>query len=371
MGRGAGVRAVGPEAVQVDFRWKGERCRERLRLKPTPANLKWAAGLKARIEHEIATGQFVYAHHFPDSPRAAQSAGARLSHALAGYINGIAKAVQPETVREYRQHADTLVEGIGDPHLSNLTRAQVRNWVASSPLSKKRIDNILIPLRGCLSQGIEDGLLSKNVLDGFTVERNGMGRRAEIDPFTPDEIEALGQASNGDLWTFWAWTGLRSGEVIGLRWGDVDRDGAAVRVQRAVRLGREKAPKTQAGTRSLALLLPARECIESRRIREPAGGDPVWTNPNTGSDWHEAKALARAFRKACSEANVRYRYVYQLRHSFASRALSSGENPLWVAKYMGHTNVAQIFRHYGKWIPASDPLAGSRMLPSPPKSKAA
>ena len=87
-------------------------------------------------------------------------------------------------------------------------------------------------------------------------------------------------------------------------------------------------------------------------------------NPNTGRDWHEAKALARAFRRACEEAGVRYRYAYQLRHSFASRALSSGENPLWVASYMGHTNVSQIFEHYGRWIPSSDPLAGSRMVGS-------
>jgi integrase len=345
----------------VDFRWKGERCRERLRLKPTPANLKWAAGLKARIEHEIATGTFEYARHFPDSPRAAASVGARLGMALGAYIDSLARSVEPETVREYRQSADTLVAGIGDKHLANLTRADVRNWVAGSPLSKKRIDNILIPLRGCLAQGIEDGLLAKNVLDGFTVERVDSVKR-EIDPFDPDEIEALGQASNGDLWTFWAWSGLRSGEIIGLRWDDVDSDCSSLRVRRSIRLGREKAPKTAAGTRRLALLLPAREQLQLRRTAAVGDADPVWRNPNTGNGWHEAKALARAFRKACKEAGVRYRYVYQLRHSFASRALSSGENPLWVARYMGHTDVGMVQRHYGKWIPSVDPLAGSRML---------
>jgi integrase len=91
-------------------------------------------------------------------------------------------------------------------------------------------------------------------------------------------------------------------------------------------------------------------------------GNPIWVNPRTGKDWHEAKALARAFRKACKEAGVRYRYVYQLRHSFASRALSAGENPLWVARYMGHTDVGMVTRHYGKWIPSVDPQAGQRML---------
>jgi integrase len=251
------------------------------------------------------------------------------------------------------------VEGVGDKFVSSLTRADIRNWIAKSPLSKKRLDNLLIPLRGALAQAVDDGILTKNPLAGFKFKRVGSVKR-DIDPFTPAEIEALGQVSNGDLWTFWAWTGLRSGEVIGLQWEDVDPDNARIHVRRAVRLGRQKAPKTDAGQRTLVLIPPAKSALPDRGDSE----HPVWRNPNTGADWHEAKALARAFRKACSEAAVRYRYVYQLRHSFASRALSSGENVLWVAKYMGHTDVGMVQRHYGKWIPSADPLAGSRMLQS-------
>jgi integrase len=357
MGRGTGVRWVGPEAVQIDFRWKGERCRERLRLRKTAANDRFARNLKARIEHEIAIGTFNYAAHFPESPRARTSGHARLGSYLSAFVSSLANTVEPETLREYRQCADSLVEGVGDKELHNLTRADVRKWIAESPLSKKRLDNILIPLRGALAQAVDDGILTKNPLHGFKFKRIDNVKR-DIDPFTPEEVEALGQVSSGDLWTFWAWTGLRSGEVIGLRWGDVDPDGAHIHVRRAVRLGRDKHPKTEAGKRSLSLLGPAAGALPRR-----CDGD-VWTNPNTGRGWHEAKALNRAFRKACSEAGVRYRYVYQLRHSFASRALSSGENPLWVARYMGHTDVGMVQRHYGKWIPSVDPLAGSRMVQS-------
>jgi integrase len=353
------VRWVGPEAVQIDFRWKGERCRERLRLRKTAANDRFARNLKARIEHEIAVGTFNYAAHFPESPRSRTSGHVRLGSYLSAFVSSLANSVEPETAREYRQCADSLVEGIGDKELRNLTRADVRKWIAESPLSKKRLDNILIPLRGALAQAVDDGILTKNPLHGFKFKRTGNARR-DIDPFTPEEVEALGQVSN--LWTFWAWTGLRSGEVIGLQWGDVASDGASITVRRAVRLGREKSPKTEAGKRTLQLLYPAREALPSERLGAPDG--PVFRNPNTGSGWHEAKALARAFRKACGEAGVRYRYVYQLRHSFASRALSSGENVLWVAKYMGHTDVGMVQRHYGKWIPSADPLAGSRMLQS-------
>ena len=55
MGRGPGVRATSASSIQIDFRYKGKRCRERISLPPTPANLKYAKRLKAAIEHEIAT----------------------------------------------------------------------------------------------------------------------------------------------------------------------------------------------------------------------------------------------------------------------------------------------------------------------------
>lgn len=76
MGRGPGVRAASASSIQVDFRYQGVRCREKLSLPPTPKNLRYAARLKARIEHEIALGQFDYAQHFPASPRAKKLARA-------------------------------------------------------------------------------------------------------------------------------------------------------------------------------------------------------------------------------------------------------------------------------------------------------
>jgi integrase len=368
MGRGTGVRWVGPEAVQIDFRWKGERCRERLRLRKTAANDRFARNLKARVEHEIATGTFDYARHFPESGRARLHGTVyRLATALSDYCDGLANTVEPETLREYRQCADSLVEGVGNKDLHNLTRADIRNWIAKSPLSKKRLDNLLIPLRGALAQAVDDGILTKNPLAGFKYKRVGSPKK-DIDPFTPEEVERLAGVVSGNLWAFWAWTGLRSGEIIGLQWGDVDDGRERITVRRAVRLGRSKEPKTEAGRRVLDLLGPASECLS--RIRKGAESPWVFTNPNTGRGWHEAKALNRAFQRACKEAGVRYRYVYQLRHSFASRALSSGENPLWVARYMGHTDIGMVQRHYGKWIPSADPLAGTRMVGSQP-SKAA
>lgn len=57
---------------------------------------------------------------------------------------------------------------------------------------------------------------------------------------------------------------------------------------------------------------------------------------------------------------MRYRYVYQMRHTFASMMLTAGENPNWVATHMGHCNLAMIHKNYGRWIPANDTGAGAK-----------
>lgn len=52
------------------------------------------------------------------------------------------------------------------------------------------------------------------------------------------------------------------------------------------------------------------------------------------------------------------RYPYQTRHTYASMMLSAGENPMWVAQQMGHSDWAMIRRVYGRWMPDENDLSG-------------
>ena len=69
-----GIRTGSDSTIEIDFRFRGERCRERLKLEPTPANLKRAAQHRAAILHAIELGEFDYATTFPGSKNAARFA---------------------------------------------------------------------------------------------------------------------------------------------------------------------------------------------------------------------------------------------------------------------------------------------------------
>src|SRR4051812_30657990 len=140
MGRGPGVRTASKSSLQIDFRYKGVRCRERISLPPTPANRKYVQRLKATIEHEIATGTFDYAKHFPDSRRAKllrHGSGTDIRTALLAYVDTLANQLQPETVDEYRHDAEIVADGLNGETLGSITRAKVRAWLATRNLSKK------------------------------------------------------------------------------------------------------------------------------------------------------------------------------------------------------------------------------------------
>lgn len=370
MGRGPGVRGVGEESIQIDFQYYG-RCREWVRLAPTKANLKYCRAWKRRIEEEITLGTFEYGKHFPDSKNAKRFAKGQLlsDYIRDTYLPAVKPTVQPETVTEYTNDAETVCKALEDPRLHMLTTAMFRTWVSKQALSKSRIDSLLRPIRGALKMAVVDELIAKDPLAGFVVKRAETAEKEDdvIDPFKPKEVAKLAADENGDLWQFWAYTGPRSGEIIGLQHGDVADDFSSITIKRAVRRGRVKPTKTKAGVRTIQLLAPAQEAL--RRVAatwgerwkvEPTA--PIFRNPNTGGWWHEAKALNRAFGRACKRCSVRRRYVYQLRHTFATWCLSAGENPKWIQVTMGHATLEELFDTYGKWMDDMNRAAGSKML---------
>lgn len=350
MGRGPGVRGIG-RSIQIDFRYKGVRCRERLRLEPNAKNLRYAKNLKARIEHEISVGAFDYAAFFPKSRRGVVCS-TRLRDCLLRFLDRV--RVSPETLDEYTDSVDQVPAWLAEKSIHEITQADIEGWLDGLDVSRKRINNLLIPIRGAFRKAHRDGEIKQNPLIGLRTQARKT--ETEIDPFSKEEVDSLSGVYCGPLWMFWAWTGLRSGELAGLEWRDLDRQARSIAVRRSVRSGREKGPKTRAGSRVVRLLDPA------WRVLGTGDEGPVFRNPVSGGRFDTDRQLREAFRRACAESGVRYRYPYQLRHTFASWALSSGENPMWVARQMGHKDVSMVLRVYGRYIPEMDPLAGTRMV---------
>jgi integrase len=178
-----------------------------------------------------------------------------------------------------------------------------------------------------------------------------------------DEIEALLRAVDLDdeygstdraLYAVAAKCGLRQGELLALRWRDIDWTAERLRVRASFDRKEDKAPKTKAGRRSLPL--PRSVAVElerhSRATAYDGPDDRVFCNPATGGPLDHSK-LSRRFRAALKAAALRPIRFHDLRHSYGTRLAAAGVDLVKIKTWMGHKdiNTTMIYAHYA---PAED-----------------
>jgi integrase len=137
--------------------------------------------------------------------------------------------------------------------------------------------------------------------------------------------------------------------LIALTWDKVDWANETIKVDQSYVAGELKPPKTLAGNRVHEL--HPRALLALQYQKKINYDDLIFPNPKTGLKWKSDEPIRKnLWTPALLRAGVEYRYPYQTRHTYASHRLSNGDNPLWVAKQMGHEDWGMIRKTYGKWM---------------------
>lgn len=362
-----GVRPRG-NSIVLSFQYKDVQCRETIRKEPTKSNLRAVERLRREILDKVADGTFRYAEYFPDSPRRSLDGRGFIVNTgdyMLKWLESSKSTLATSTWVNFKKIVTgDLIPSFGDIPLADLKRRHIKEWASEQTASNKTIKNKLSVLRTVLHGAIEDELIDLNPLHSWTPK---LGREAKIDhvdPLNPDEqrriLERLdGQARN--LIQFAFWSGLRTSELVALRWGDWDDEAGVIYVRRAkTQKANEAEPtKTAAGQRAVKLLPMALEALRGQEEHTYLLRGEIFHNPRTNEPWTGDQAIRKTvWVPALERARVKYRNPYQTRHTYASMMLSAGESPMWVASQMGHKDWTMIARVYGKWIPDADPMAG-------------
>ncbi len=221
MGRGGkGWRRASATSYEITFTYRGQRCRERIALKPSSANDRSIDRHRSAILDAIARGTFDYAYTFPDSKNLPQFVDRQgqiitIKQYLDAWLKQQKDHTSASTWNDYRKTINNhLIEEFGDLKLTELKRPIIREWCAGLDVSNKRIANMLSPLRVALQQALDDELIETNPLYGWSYRRKEPPRIEQaIDPFTRDEqqaILAVLDAHGRNLIQFAFWTGLRT-----------------------------------------------------------------------------------------------------------------------------------------------------------------
>ena len=161
------------------------------------------------------------------------------------------------------------------------------------------------------------------------------------------------------------WTGVRPSELCALNWDDVDWINSTIRVDKALTQAAKEpeTPKTYAGIRDIKLLEPALTALKDQKTYTFLKGREIFQNPRTGERWSgDGTIRTRMWKRILKLAKVRYRYPYQMRHTYASMMLMANESPQWVATQMGHTDWTFTARTYSRFIADDAPNAGNNAV---------
>lgn len=370
-----GVRVASKTSIEINFRYRGTLCRERLKLKPTPTNLTRADRFRSSVVLAIENGTFEYDISFPDSIRAKQFNPATApktsteSH-LDTWLDWQKSHLKASTWKDYQKIIrGHILPSFSNTELADINKIEIRQWCSTITAGNKRIANILSVFRSALQSALDNGLITSNPLDGFSYKRKESIKKAsDVDPFTIEEqtriLAALTSAQAKNLIQFALWTGLRTSELVALDWADIDLTTGECRVNKAWTQdsAEPEVPKTKSGIRTIKLLPPAIDALRAQKEYTYLKGLEVFQNPLNLRRWTGDQQIRQMWVTIMKKSGVRYRRPYQTRHTYASMMLSAGENPMWVAKQMGHTDWTMIAKVYGKWMPDAQPEAGNKAV---------
>ena len=355
-------------SIRICFMWRGRRRRQTLAIEPTTANIRYASRKRAEILNAIERGTFDAETFFPrgrkelqlnQSPQHLMTVGERLEE----YINELrqAGALSPASVATYHKWARRRIKpDIGHVALRQLTSHTLRQWVVrlNEELSPKSVRNCVSIVSCMLAQCVEDGVLLDNPMR--TVRLKSLIPRAtrqteKFDPFNRAEIAAILSActtiEERALFQFAFASGLRTGELIALKWKHVDWQKMEVLVEDNLVMGEGvtilKQTKTHRG-RVVPILKSAEQALKLLWRSDCQMEQAVFTF--NGKRWRDSHHIRRRWQLIIKQAGVRYRRPYVTRHTFASTLLMCGEPEVLVAKLLGHTTLQMVQRHYGAYV---------------------
>jgi integrase len=281
--------------------------------------------------------------------------------------------VKPVTYESYcqltRKH---VIPSLGRNKLGDLTPEKIRSFRGSKlaeGLSTRTVQYLLVLLRKALQQAVEDGHIPRNVAQGGKVSQ----AKEEIRPLSTEQAKTLLAAARGTrleaLYVLAVHLGLRQGELLGLRWADIDFQTRTLSVKRTlsgIEGGRPVfgTPKTAKSRRNVKLTTPAMDALQRHREtqdRERSTMGSQWKDnglvfrSTTGTPVERHNFVRRSFKPLLERAGLpRHLRFHDLRHTCATILLSKGKHPKYVQALLGHANVAITLDTYSHVLPGMD-----------------
>jgi len=374
--------------LYLDFFYRGVRCREQTALSDTPANRKKVEKLLQRVEAKILLDELDYAEFFPGSrnlkkiqlkssqPNTESIETATGSPPPTVTFSDFAQQWFREIQVEWRQShirnvssmlESSLIPALGGLNVGEVTKANILEFRAELAKRKGRGSNTLLSPKTINSHMTILRMVIDEAADRFGFEtpyRNIKPlklQKSHIEPFSLKEVERITSKVRPDYRDYYIvrfYTGLRTGEIDGLKWKHVDFEKHEILVRETLINGQTEYTKTDGSQREIPMLGPVMDALKRQHSATRHKSEYVFCN-RLGEPLDHNNVTKRVWYPLLRRLGLKKRRPYQTRHTAATLFLASGENPEWVAKTLGHSSTEMLFKVYSRYIPNATRMDGS------------
>jgi integrase len=290
--------------------------------------------------------------------------------------DSVENTVRRSTFAQYKSVVNRhIIPALGRLKLKSITPAHARSLYREKldcGLAPRTVQYMHVTLHKALKQAVMDGLIPRNVADAVKAPQ---AHKKEAKPLTPAEVAALLSAASGDrleaLYVTAVHTGLRRGELLGLKWTDINLDARTLSVQRSLdKDGTFNAPKRSKSRRTVTLTPQAAEALKGHRAHQ--NEERLWLGslwedrdlvvPNRrGKPMNADNLYHRDFKPLLQRAGLSGFTFHSLRHTCATLLLAKNVNPKIVSELLGHATISQTMDTYSHVMPGMGDVAADAL----------
>jgi len=264
------------------------------------------------------------------------------------------RAVKNVTIKDREQKVNAyILPYFGDMPIIKITALHVEEWQYN--LFKLRGSDLIRRakqlLRRILDRAIVYGIIKHNPVIATDIIRDKKIDNREV--YTKDEVTLI--INNAEPWlSLFVQTmvslGLRSGEVIALKFNDIDFKQRVIKVERSIRKGIIGSTKT-GETRFIDIPLELNNKLLNFYHAQKNKSEWVFTHSRSGEHYKDCSYITRRhFKPLLEHLGIKYKSLYSLRHTYATLSLQGGQNINYVSKQLGHKDIKTTLDYYVKYL---------------------
>ncbi len=272
------------------------------------------------------------------------------------------KHLKHKSILAYRSSYDNHIlpyfDGVLTTEVKPITVKKFQDSLVEKGLKKSSIQLCRILLKEAFELSVLSEDITMNPISSVSMPKIRTTKKKPI-PLSLDEIDLVLDYAHGQFKNFLGisfFTGMRSGELLALKWDDVDLTIDTISITKTIAQGTINSAKTRSSERDIEIISNAKKFFIQQRLLTGLKNSYVFLNAKA-SHFSSNDNFYRNFQSVLKSVGIEKRALHNTRHTFASLMLNNGIDKLWVSHTLGHENLQITLSIYTHFMPKKEKMS--------------